>query len=107
MAKEKSVTIPLEFPVELADRKLDAVNIRRPTMGDLEDFPVNASTGLKEEMALVAHLCDLHAEDLRRIDAEDYGKLQTQLLQFRGISLEAGDNAASLIVKALRRLSAE
>ena len=25
MAKEKSVTIQLEFPVELADRKLDAV----------------------------------------------------------------------------------
>ena len=93
MAKEKSVTIPLEFPVELADRKLDAVNIRRPTMGDLEDFPVNASTGLKEEMALVAHLCDLHAEALRRIDAEDYGKLQTQLLQFRGISLSKGDKA--------------
>ena len=69
MAKEKTVTIPLEFPVELADRKLDAVTIQRPTLGDLEDFPVNASTGLKEEMALVAHLCDLHAEDLRRIDA--------------------------------------
>lgn len=57
MAKEKSVTIQLEFPVELADRKLDAVSdIRRPIMGDLEDFPVSVSTGLKEEMALVAHL---------------------------------------------------
>ena len=61
MAKEKSVTIQLEFPVELADRKLDAVSIRRPIMGDLEDFPVSVSTGLKEEMALVAHLCNLHA----------------------------------------------
>ena len=93
MAKEKSVTIQLEFPVELADRKLDAVNIRRPIMGDLEDFPVSVSTGLKEEMALVAHLCNLHAEDLRRMDAEDYDKLQKQLLQFRGISLSKGDKA--------------
>ena len=32
MAKEKSVTIQLEFPVELADRKLDAVTIQRPTL---------------------------------------------------------------------------
>ena len=93
MAKEKCVTIPLDFPVELADRKLDAVTIQRPTLGDLEDFPVNASTGLKEEMALVAHLCDLHAEDLRQMDAEDYDKLQKQLLQFRGISLDKGNKA--------------
>lgn len=93
MAKEKNVTIALDFPVELADRKLDAVTIQRPTMGDLEDFPVNASTGLKEEMALVAHLCDLHTEDLRQMDAEDYGKLQKQLLLFRGISFEEGKKA--------------
>ena len=88
MTKEKTVTIPLEFPVELADRKLDAVSIRRPIMGDLEDFPVSVSTGLKEEMALVAHLCNLHAEDLRRMDAEDYGKLQMQLLLVRGVSFD-------------------
>lgn len=93
MAKEKSVTIPLDFPLELADRKLDAVTIQRPTMGDLEDFPVNAGTGLKEEMALVAHLCGLHAEDLRQMDAEDYDKLQKQLLLFRGISLDKGKKA--------------
>jgi hypothetical protein len=93
MAKEKSVTIPLDFPLELADRKLDAVTIQRPTMGDLEDYPVNAGTGLKEEMALVAHLCGLHAEDLRQMDAEDYDKLQKQLLLFRGISLDKGKKA--------------
>ena len=93
MAKEKSVTIQLEFPVELADRKLDAVSIRRPIMGDLEDFPVSVSTGLKEEMALVAHLCNLHAEGRRRMEAEDYDRLQKQLLQFRGISLSKGDKA--------------
>ena len=93
MAKEKCVTIPLDFPLELANRKLDAVTIQRPLRGDLEDYPVNASTGLNEEMALVAHLCGLHAEDLRQMDAEDYGKLQTQLLQFRGITLDKGNKA--------------
>lgn len=93
MTKEKFVTIPLDYPMQLADSRIDGVSLRRPTMGDLEDFPVNAGTGLKEEMALVAHLCDLHTEDLRQMDAEDYGKLQTQLLQFRGISLDKGNKA--------------
>lgn len=100
--KDKTVTIPLDFPLELADRKLDAVTMRRPNMGDLVDYPVNAKTSLKEEMALVAHLADLHVDDLRQMDSEDYDKLQTQLLLFRGIPLEEGDNAASLVAKAIR-----
>jgi len=93
MAKEKSVTIQLEFPVELADRTLNEITIRRPTLGDLEDYPVNVTSGLKEERALVAYLCDLHPDDLRPLDSEDYGKLQKLLLQFRGIPLSQGYKA--------------
>lgn len=103
--KERSVTIPLDFPLELADRKLEEVIFRRPTMGDLADFPVNQTTNLEDEMALVGQLSDLHVDDLRRMDSEDYAKLQKQLLQFRGIPLEEGDNPTSLILKALRRFS--
>lgn len=88
MTKEKIVAIPLDYPVQLADRELENVTMRRPSVGDLMDFPVNAATGLKEELGLVAHLCDLHVEDLRLMDSEDYGRLQKQLLRFRGISVD-------------------
>jgi hypothetical protein len=56
-------------------------------MGDILDFPVDATTGLKEEVALMAHLCGLVVEDMRGVDSEDYGKLQEQLLRFRGVSI--------------------
>ena len=86
--KEKTVDITLDYPVHLADRELENVTMRRPSVGDLMDFPVNATTGLKEELALVAHLCELHVDDLRLMDSEDYGRLQKQLLRFRGISID-------------------
>lgn len=86
--KERTVTITLDFPMDLADRKIEEIIIRRPTMGDLVDYPVNQTTNLEDEMALVAHLTDMHADDLRRMDAEDYGKLQMQLLLFRGVSFD-------------------
>lgn len=35
------------------------------------------------EMALLAKLCELKPDDLRRLDAEDYTKLQSQFASFR------------------------
>lgn len=88
MEKAKTAAVKLGYPVQLADRLLAEIIIRRPSMGDLLDYPVGPETGLPEELALMAHLCGLHADDLRALDAEDYGRLQEQLLRFRGLSDE-------------------
>lgn len=80
--KAKTATITLEYPVQLADKVLEAVTMRRPSMGDLLDFPLEKGT-LEAEMQLVGHLCGLKLEDLRLVDGEDYGKLQLQLITFR------------------------
>lgn len=88
MEKPKSATVKLDYPVQLADRLLTEITIRRPSIGDLLDYPLGPETGLPEELALMAHLCGLHADDLRALDAEDYAGLQEQLLRFRGLSDE-------------------
>lgn len=80
--KAKTATIKLDYPVQLADKMLEAVTMRRPSMGDLLDFPLEKGT-LEAEMQLVGHLCGLKQEDLRLVDGEDYGKLQLQLITFR------------------------
>jgi hypothetical protein len=85
--KTQAAIIKFDYPVQLADRVLSEVALRRPTLGDMLDYPVDQHSGLKEETALVAHLCGLVVEDLRGIDAGDYNKLQDQLLRFRGISI--------------------
>jgi hypothetical protein len=83
--KTQSALVKLDYPVQLPDRRLAEVVVRRPTLGDLMDFPVDAASGLKEEVALLAHLCGLNVEDMRALDSEDYGKVQEQVLRFRGL----------------------
>lgn len=83
----RSALVKLEYPVQLADKRLSEVVVRRPTLGDLMDFPVDAATGLKEEVALLAHLCGLNVEDMRALDSGDYGRVQEQVLRFRGLSV--------------------
>jgi hypothetical protein len=86
--KTQRIPIKLDYPVQLADRLLAEVTIRRPNIGDLLDYPVNDKTGLREEVALIAHVCDLNTEDVRALDVEDYDKLQAQMLRFRGVSVD-------------------
>ncbi|MDR2056142.1 MAG: phage tail assembly protein [Desulfovibrio sp.] len=84
--KAQRVIVKLDYPVELPDGTRAEVAIRRPTIGDMLDCPVNDRTGLKEETALMARLCGLCVEDVRALDMADYDKLQTELLRFRGVS---------------------
>ena len=80
---EKTAKIALRYPAQLSDRTLSSITMRRPTVGDMLDSPIQ-NGGLDEEAALVAALTGLRPEDLRELDMEDYERLQDQLLTFRG-----------------------
>ena len=98
MAKEKSVVVSLDYPMQLADKRLDSITFRRPTMGDLLDNPVRDGMDFVGEMRLFATLSGLHEEDLRLMDSEDYLKLQQQYESFRGTKQspkKTGDDAAA------------
>lgn len=81
--KAKTATITLEYPVQLADKMLEAVTMRRPTMGDVLDNTVKGELDFAGEMQLYAVLCDLRPEDMRGLDPVDYQKLQEQYALFR------------------------
>ncbi len=80
----ENVTIKLEHPVQLADRKLTEVSMRRMTVGDVIDHPVAGVNDMPGEVRLVAALCGLNPEDLRLLDFSDYAKVQAALVSFRG-----------------------
>ncbi|GAB7080878.1 phage tail assembly protein [Megalodesulfovibrio paquesii] len=87
MAKDTHAVVPLEYPVQLADRLLKTVTMRRPTLQDeLDHAPASRDPreGLHEEAGYFAHLCGLPVEELLRMDMADYERLQTQYLLFRG-----------------------
>lgn len=84
----KTATITLEYPVQLADRIMNEIIMRRPTMGDVLDNPVKGELDFAGEMQLYATLCDVRTEDMRGLDPVDYQKLQEQYALFRNSKIK-------------------
>lgn len=82
----KEAVIKLAYPVTLADRQLDSVTMRRPTMGDIIDYEPVKLEDMKGEVALIGVLCGLKEQEMRLLDATDYARLQKQYVQFRAVS---------------------
>ncbi|MBD5641766.1 MAG: phage tail assembly protein [Desulfovibrio sp.] len=80
----REVEISLDFPVQLPDRILDRVVMRRPKLSDLLAAPIRDTSDLDGEMRLYARLCDLVPDELQELDMADYEKIQKQYLLFRG-----------------------
>ena len=85
MDKRKEAVINLDFPVQLADRELTQVTMRRVTIKDMITHHMETGSGLAEEMELLCDLTGLNPSELERLDLVDYEKLQQQLLNFRGV----------------------
>lgn len=85
MDKRKEAVINLDFPVQLADRELTQVTMRRPVMKDMVNHDVTRDSSLKTTVALLADLCGMPPDELELLDTVDFEKLQDQLLQFRGV----------------------
>lgn len=92
----QKAVIKLDYPVQLADRLLTEVIMRRPNVGDLLDHPVRKDSSLADEVRMICSLTGLVEEDMRLMDAADYDKLQDQLALFRGLSREELDTLKSV-----------
>lgn len=86
MDNRKEVEIALDFPVQLADRKLEKVTIRRPLMRDMLKHQIGLDMTMQDSVNLIADLCGLVPDDVEVMDTCDFEKLQSQLLRFRGVS---------------------
>lgn len=91
--------ITLNYPVQLADKLLKEVEMRRPTLGDRIDNPILGEHDVLGESIFIAHLCSLNPEDMRLLDYFDYEVLQNQLIRFRlGRDEQKTDNKADVAV---------
>ena len=83
MTKEKSKTIPLDFPIQLADRLLDTATMRRPTMKDLRLNRIKGPEDVDGEFKLFCALTGLRPEEMDEMDSADYARLQDVYVYFR------------------------
>lgn len=81
----RSAVVALNYPVQLADRQLTEVTMRRPNMGDLLDHEPKAPDDVASELKLIGILCGLKPSEMRLLDATDYARLQDQYVRFRAV----------------------
>lgn len=79
-----TTTLTLKHPVQLPDTLLTTLTVRRPTVGDILDFPIDVNApDMKVIAAMNARLCGLNVEDLRRLDISDYAALNEIVARFQ------------------------
>ena len=80
----KSIKVKLRDPLELPDGVVKEVEMRRPTVGDLMDYPLDAEASPQTVVPYLAHLCGMNIEDFRQISQRDYVTLVTEVARFQG-----------------------
>jgi hypothetical protein len=97
MNSQRFETIDLDFPVQLADRLLTEVTMRRPTMKDLRLNPIRAADDLGGEMKLLGCLCGLRMEEIEQLDMADYRRLTDTFDRFRTSPGRGSDSARNAL----------
>lgn len=100
----KAEKVPLDYPIQLADRKLAEVTMRRPTMRDIREHPVLGPHDVAGEMGLFAALTNTRVEEIEGMDSADYARLQDLYTRFRTPTerrTDPGDGAGALPADAV------
>lgn len=81
--KPREEIIVLDYPIQLADRLLEQVTMKRPTMKVLRVHRIKGDQDVDGEMKLFGALTGLRMEELEELDAADYARLQETYVRFR------------------------
>jgi len=77
-----SVDVPLATPLEIEGTKVTALRMREPLVSDQEVTAEMSGSDTAREIQALANLCEVSADDIRRLTARDYRRLQTAYLGF-------------------------
>ena len=82
----QKLTVRLEHPVQLADRLLTEVILRRMTVGDMIDIPIPQTGDVAAMTRMIARLANLSPEDIRELDVSDFIKVNEEVNRFLGVT---------------------
>lgn len=74
----RTVTVPLRFPVEHLGKPVNALTMRRISVGDVLDCNIE-----KGDTLLLARITDTSPETIRSLDLSDYDAVTDVLAAFR------------------------
>jgi hypothetical protein len=78
------VDVELSRPMDIDGAQVKALRMREPTVADqLASEEMKGSDSAKE-IAMLANLCEVSPDDIKRLTLKDYKKLQAAFLGFIG-----------------------
>ncbi len=90
--KPREEVITLDYPVQLADRLLTEVTVKRPSMKILRTHRVKGDQDVDGEMKLFCALTGLRMEEMEEMDAADYARIQETYVRFRTPAKRGNDS---------------
>lgn len=80
--KTYSIVVPLSRPVRHGDAVYNQLTMREPTIGDQVDAVTDGLSRGAAEVAMIAVLCGVPYDVMRKVSVSDYGKLQGMAANF-------------------------
>lgn len=79
-------TITLDYPIKANGSETSLLVLKRPTVGDLLASKQGGRKDIDAEVFLLATLCSVSPDDIKRLDVSDYHKLNDALGKMLGTS---------------------
>lgn len=76
-------TIQLGYPISVNGIKNTVLSMRRPTVGDYLNSVDSGRNNQEAEVRLIADLCSMAPDDVKKLDMQDYLKLQDVLAKMQ------------------------
>jgi hypothetical protein len=70
------VDIELSTPIKIDGADVTALRMREPTVNDQLVMDAKGGTDAQRELSLMANLCQVKPEDLKKLTLRDYKKVQ-------------------------------
>lgn len=74
--------IKLGRPLEIAGVAVSTLRMREPTVGDQMVASEIKGSAAQQEIVMIANLCEISPDDIKRLPLRDYRKLQEAFLGF-------------------------
>lgn len=76
--------VSLNRPLEIDGAKVSVIRMREPTVADQLASENAKGSDSAKEIAMLANLCEVAPDDIKRLPLKDYKRLQTAFLGFIG-----------------------
>ncbi|MES2141908.1 MAG: phage tail assembly protein [Pseudomonadota bacterium] len=78
------IEIQLAYPIPTNGVTTNIIKVRRPTVGDSLVADSLSGSDLEKEAYLMASLCQISPEDIKKMDLIDYEKIKDALVKKKG-----------------------